>query len=187
MQTILIVFFILSFITMIFVFPFKIRFMVHANLVDLKSFYCFKFWRIKLLCGMAEIGQKGEVVIKNSNNLFEGEYDKLFIQNLAKEFWERLDVKKVELFFTGGFVEDSYSSAIVCGTMTSIVQSLYSYLSQKYDDVKMFQDITPTFHETNLELTCDVVVSISCLQVLLSIFGANKLKSRKLEEQNEGK
>ena len=137
------------------------------------------------MCGMAEIGQKGDIVIKNSNNMFAGEFDKLFIQNLAKEFFERFEVKKVELFFTGGFVEDSYTSALVCGTVTSMIQSLYSYLSQKYDDVKMFQDVTPTFHETNLELTGDVVVSISCLQVLLSVFGANKTKINKLEEQNE--
>ncbi len=186
MKSMLIVFFILVFILMILTFPFKVRMMLHANLIELKSFYCFKFWRLKFLCGMAKLDEQGKVEVKNSNNLFDGDINKVFAKNMAKELLDRLDVKKMELFFTGGFVEDSYVSALVCGGVTSAVRTFYGYLSERYENVKMYEEVTPTFHETNLELTFDVVVSVSFMHIFLSIIKANKTKKMILGEWNEG-
>ena len=185
MKSILIVFFILTLILMLLLFPFKVRMMSHTNLIEMKCFYCFKFWRIKFLCGMARLDGGGNIEIKNSNNIFSGDIDKLFAKKLAKTMLEKIDIKKIELFFTGGFVEDSYSSAIMCGSVKSLVQSLYSYLSQRYENVKMYEDVTPTFYETNLELTFDTVISISLFQILMSILKANKLKRNVLEAKYE--
>lgn len=186
MKSILIVFFIVILIILILLFPFKIRMMSHINLIEQNCFYCFKFWRIKFLCGMAKLDEKGEVEIQNSNNLIGGDINKLFAKKLMLELLDKIEVKKIELFFSGGFVEDSYMSALVCGGVTSAVKSLYGYLSQRYDNVKMYEEITPTFHETNLELTFDIVVSVGIAQILFSILKANKQKNKILEEQNEG-
>ena len=186
MKSMLIVFFILVFLLMIMFFPFKIRLMSHVNLITAKCFYCFKFWRLKFLCGKIVLNENGKIEMHNSNNLLSGEYDKVFVSELSKQFLKRLDVKKMELFFTGGFVEDSYASAILCGTISSFVQTLYSFLSQRYENVKMFEDVLPTFHETNLELTFDVVVCISFFQMVLGVIKANRLKNRLLEIRNEG-
>lgn len=178
MKSVLIVFFILTFLLMILAFPFKVRMMMHANLIELKIFYCFKIWRMKFLCGKVIFGKDGEINVENSNNLLDGGFDKVFMQKLVREIISKIDVKKIELFFTGGFVDDSYSSAIMCGTITSLVQTIYSYFSQRYENVKMYEDITPTFYETNLELTFDAVISVSLLQIIVSVFKANKLKKR---------
>lgn len=186
MKSILIVFFIVVLIMLIMFFPFKVRMMSHTNLIELNCFYCFKLWRLKFLCGMAKLDKKGEIEVENSNNLFDGDIDKLFAKKLVIVLMEKINVKKIELFFSGGFVEDSYTSALVCGGVTSIVKSLYGYFSQRYDNVKMYEEITPTFHETNLELTFDIVISVSIAQVLSSVFKANKQKNKILEEQNEG-
>ena len=174
----LIVFFIVTFLLMIVVFPFKIRLMSHFNLINLKGFYCFKFWRIKLLCGKILIDENNKIEIKNSNNIFDSGYDKEFVKKLSSEFLDRMSVKKFEIFFTGGLVDDSYTSAILCGAVSSFVQSLYSYLSQKYDSVQLYEDVSATFNETNMELTFDIVVSISFLQIILSLLKVKKLKKK---------
>lgn len=185
MKSLLIVFFIVVLIFMIMLFPFKVRVATHINLLEYKAFYCFKVWRLKFLCGKAEI-DSGKISVQNSNNMFAKDIDKDFAKELAKETLARLDVKKMEIFFTGGFEENSYASAMVCGTMTSLVRSAYSVLSQQYENVKLYEDIVPTFAESNLELTFDVVVRLSLFQIIISLLKA-KIKINKMERiEDEG-
>ncbi len=134
---------------------------------------------------MIERDENGEFKITNANNVLKGEYNKPFVKNLAKEIIARLDIKKIEIFFTGGFVDDSFSSAMLCGTISSSVRALYSYLSQKYDDVKLYEDINPTYNESNLELTFDIVVSVSLIKLVGAVLKSNS-KSKKEEIKNEG-
>ena len=182
MKTMLIVFFIISLIVLLFVFPFKLRLMGHINLIEKKGYYSFKAWRIKLICGMIwydEIEKK--LKIKNVNNIIKNKYKdeelKLFTLNILKT----IDVKKVELFFSGGFNNNSFSSAMVCGGARLIVDCIYSFLSQNYDDVKLFEDIVPTFNNDSFELTFDFVASISIYQI---IWSSIKSKIKVLKEKN---
>ena len=62
--------------------------------------------------------------------------------------------------------ENSFSSAMICGSMSSLIQSIYSYLSQKYYSVKLYEDIDAKFGEDSLEVTLDIVVSISLILIL---------------------
>ena len=59
---------------------------------------------------------------------------------------------------------------MVCGSAEMIVKTLYSYLSQNYEDVKLYEDITPTFANDSLELTFDFVASISLFQIIKAFF-----------------
>ena len=101
-------------------------------------------------------------------------YKNPFIREMIKEFSKRIDVKKMELYFTGGFENDSYISALVCGAMSSLVQSFYSYLYDKYEGVKLYEDVDVSFDKSNLEITFDVVISISLFSILKSIIKADK-------------
>lgn len=160
--------------------PFKTRFMGHFDVLGVKCYYVAKSWIIKLLCGKIVL-ENGEIKMTNEKTLFSSSYNNPFMKNLTKEIMDRLDVKKVELFFTGGFKENSFSSAIVCGSVLSVVETLYGYLSLSFDNVKMYKDIKPTFNYDNLELTVDVVVSISLIKILKSILNAGS-KTQKLKE-----
>lgn len=175
----LIVFFILFLQLLILVFPFKTRIMAHINFLDLKCFYSVKIWIIKVLCGMAKF-ENEKINILNAHTIFSGKYDDNFKEN-AKEILKRLDVKQVELFFTGGFSENSFSSAMLCGSVLSFVETIYAYLSLKYENVKMYKDIEPTFKEDNFELTLDFVASISIFKVIVSGIISNR-KIKKLKE-----
>ena len=185
MKNLLIVFFIVLLILCVLFFSFKTRMMAHFNFLSLKGFYSFKIWRLKLLCGMIEKNDSGELTIINTNNILKGDFNKPFMKELSKEISSRVDVKKIEIFFTGGFVDDSFTSAILCGTVSSLVQSVYSYLSLKYDDVRLYDDIDPTYNESNLEITFEAVISISIFKLIMSLIKAN-IKTKRKEIKNEG-
>lgn len=137
-----------------------------------------------MFCGMLYM-DSGKIKMENEKSVFYQNVDRNFLIKFLVEVLSRLDVNKIEIFFTGGFVDDSYLSAIMCGTVSSMVQSLYSVLSQKYENVRMIEDVKPTFNESNLELTVECVVSVSLFEILVSVIKANSLKKLK-ESKNEG-
>ena len=174
MKELLIVFFIFTVIIMAMAFPFKTRMMFHTNLLNAKGFYSFKIMKIRLLTGRFYIDRGDGFVVENTVDLFSGNINKPFVRHLIKEMIKKVDVKKVEVFFTGGFKEDSYSSAIMCGTVSSAVQMIYSMIYEKFEDVKLYENISVTFDSDNIDLTFDIVIKISLIAILKSIFKANK-------------
>lgn len=183
MRELLIVFFIIVIIIMAMAFPFKTRVVTHVNLLNTKGYYNLKVMRIKLLTGRFFIDRTDGFVVENSVDVLSSNYNKPFVKSLAKEVLQRLDIKKVEMYFTGGFKNDSYMSAIMCGTISSIIKTIYSYFSEKYENVKLYEDVEVTFFENNLEFTFDIVVSISLFSILKSIIKANKQVKIKGESQ----
>ena len=155
---VLIVFFIVCFVVMILSFPFKTRLMCHINILEMVGFYSLKIMKIKLLSGKIYTNELQEFMVENSVDLITEAYNKPFMRALTKEFVQKIDVKKLEIYFTGGFAEDSSSSALICGTVSSVVQTIYSYLIMSYDNVKLYEDVEPTFGDDNLEITVDGVV-----------------------------
>lgn len=185
MRNLLIVFFVICFLILLAIFPFKTRFMGHINLIEMKCYYSVKSWILKLLCGKIVV-ENGKLEMTNEDTLLSGSYNSEFMKKVTKEILSKLDVKKVEIFFTGGFKDNSFSSAIMCGTVLTLVQTIYGYLSLTFDDVKMYEDIKPTFDETNLELTIDLVVSISLIKLIKCFLLASKQLKKMKELKNEG-
>lgn len=185
MRNLLIVFFVICFLMMVVFFPFKTRLMGHLNLIDLKCYYSLKAWMIKLLSGKI-IFENGKFDMFNEETILSKSYNSNYAKLLGKEVLSSIDIKKLEVFFVGGFKENSFSSAMMCGSVISIVESLFAYLSLSYDGVKMYKDIRPTFDENNLELTMDIVVSVSLWRMFMCFISAgvklNKLKELKNEE-----
>ena len=186
---VLIVFFILSFLIMVLSFPFKTRLMSHINVLEMVGFYSLKIMRIKLLSGKIYTNELREFMVDNSVDLITATYNNPFMKAFTKELIEKLDVKKLEIYFTGGFQDDSSTSALVCGMVSSLVQTAYSYLKMTYENVKLYEDVEPTFDESNLEITIDGVVAISFLSIMISIVKAsiNKKKYKNKESLNEGR
>lgn len=184
MREVLIVFFILTLIIMAMAFPFKTRILMHMNFLNTKGYYNLKVMRLKLLTGRFYIDSDDGFVVENSIDLISSNYNKPFVKELTKQMIARLDVKKVEMYFTGGLKNDSYLSAVLCGTISSLINAGYSYISEKYENVKLYEDVEVTFFEDNLEMTFDIVISISLFSILKSILKANKIVKVK-EDLNE--
>ena len=185
MKNLLIVFFIFFFTISIIVFPFKIRMLGHFNLIKLIGFYSMKVFFIKFLTGRIRY-ENNEFKIENSVNIIKEEFNEEFTKKLISELANRMDIKKIEVYFTGGISDNSFSSAILCGSISSLVQSFYSYLSQKYYNVKLYEDIDPTFNQNNLELTFDAVISISLISIVIAVFSSLKKQKKELKNEKQG-
>lgn len=181
----LIVFFVLLLVVLLTILPFKVRLMAHFNILELRGYYCFKILFIKFLNGRI-ISENGELVMENSVNFMDKSNNKLFMKNLGTEIISNISVKKVEIYFTGGLSDNSFSSAILCGSVSSFVETIYSYFSQRYDCVKLYKDILPTFNESNLELTFDMVVGLSLFGIAKSLILAQIKTKNVKESKNEG-
>ena len=185
MRNLLIVFFVICFLFLIIIFPFKTRLMGHLNLIDLKCYYSLKTWILKILCGKIEL-ENGKIKMENDETLFSKTYNNDYVKLVWKELLSEIDVKKLEVFFSGGFKENSFSSAIMCGSVVSLVETIFGALSLRYDNVKMYKDIKPTFDENNLELTLDLVVSISLWRIVWCLLSAGKKLNKLKEIKSEG-
>ena len=182
MQNILIVFFIVCFFVMIMVFPFKIRFMGHFNFINLIGFYSLKILKVKLINGKISY-DKGKIIVQNSVNILQDKFNNDYSQILAKELMSKIDISKVEIYFSGGISDNSFSSAIICGSVSSIIQSIYSFLSQKYYGVKLYEDVDAMFGKDKLEVTFDFVINISFISIIISVISS--LKKYKVVVNNE--
>ena len=185
MRNLLIVFFVICFLFLIIIFPFKTRLMGHVNLMEMKCYYSLKLWLIRLLNGKIVL-EDGKIKMFNDNTFLSKTYKDEYVKIIGKEILSEIDVKKVEVFFTGGFKGNSFSSALVCGSMVSFIETLFGYLSLKFDNVKMYKDIETTFDENNLELTFDAVLSISLWRLITCLFSAGKIFKKVEEVKNEG-
>ena len=149
--------------------------MGHFNLIEMKGFYSFKVWRIKILCGRIYLNSDGKLKVENTNNAIKDRYKDALMKKFSLTIMKLIEVKKVELFFSGGFKDNSFTSAIVCGSAKMIVNTIYGYLSQNYEDVKLFEDIKPTFGSDSFELTFDFVASVSIFQIIRALIKSKKL------------
>ena len=181
MKNILIVFFIVLFIISVLVFPFKIRAMGHFNLVKLVGVYSLKIMFLKILTGRVKF-ENEELQVENLANILENEKNADFSKQLMINICKRIDIKKIELYFKAGFCDDSFSSAIVCGGVSSFIKTVYSVLTQKYYNVKLYEDIDPTFSQDNLELTFDAVISISFISLIVSLI-SSAIKNKEIKNE----
>ncbi len=184
MRNLLIVFFITILLLLLIFLPFKTRLMFHLNLFETKTYYSLKVIFIKILCGMVFM-KDGKLYVSNIDGPITFSSSK-FTRFLILNILSKIDVKKVEIFFTGGFADNSFNSALLCGSVSAVVQTFYSILSQKFENVKLYEDIAPTFNKDNLEVTVDVVVSLSIFQLFVSIISAAFRNNKLKESKNEG-
>lgn len=168
----LIVFFVVILISLIIIMPFKSRVMGHFNLIEKKGFYSFKVWRIKVLCGKIYTGSDGKIKIEYTQNAIKDRYKDEFSRKLFLKIMSEIDVKKVEIYVTSGFKNNSFSSAMISSIFNISVKMIYSYLSQKYDLVDLYNDIEPSFSQNKFELTFDFVCDISILGIIKSLIKA---------------
>ena len=103
------------------------------------------------------------------------------MKRFALNVLKNLEVKKVELFFKGGIKKDSFSSAMLCGGVKSLVKIIYANLSQKFENVRLFEDISPVFSEDSFELTFDFVAAFSILQIICSLIIAKVEQVREVK------
>ena len=174
MQTMLIVFFVWLLFCIIF-FPFKSRIMAHFDFVEVRSFYCVKVWRLKLLCG--EVFYRNlKVNVNNTKNIFKKSYKKKNFKHFTKNIFKEIKLTKMEMYFVGGSQTNAMTSAMLCGAVKSVIESFYSFLNARYCGVILYEDVDPLFTQNGFEITVDSVFQISIFQIFIAWIRSFKMK-----------
>ena len=170
----LIVFFVIIFLLLVLFLPFKLKILSHLNLIELKGFYSGKIAGIKILEGMIFADINGEIEMKNSANMLSKNFNEEFAKSFGGELVKKLTVLKSEIYIISGFVEDSYLSALLSGTMSAIVKSIYSYFSFEFEESKLICDIKPVFDRSSFEVSVRFVATITIFKIIVSLFKSLK-------------
>ena len=78
-----------------------------------------------------------------------------------------------------GFSADAPMSRSAFAKM--ITDMFYSYLSQQYFDVKLYEDILPTFERDSFDLTFDFVAQLSLLKIIKAFLKAKLMLNREVK------
>lgn len=183
MKTCLIVFFTIILIILLITYPLKIVVKFHINVLTQRAFYSIKFIFVKLLCGTAYIQNK-RLIIQNSHNLIYNTQNKEFQTQLLKCILPKIDITKLQIYFSGGIANNAYQTAMICGYMYSITSAIFSYFITKNNFINVFQDIDPQYGKDCLDITTKAIVQFSLLDVIIAMLGATKKYKEILYEQN---
>lgn len=122
-----------------------------------------------MLCGRIFVDRNGKIKIENTQNAIKDRYKDEFSQKLFLKIMSEIDVKKVEIYVSSGFKNNSFSSAMLSSIFDITVKMIYAYLSQKYDLVDLYNDVEPSFSQNKFELTFDFVCNISICRIIKSL------------------
>lgn len=178
MKTILIAIFVLIFVFMVVLYPFKIKWYFHFNLLKNMGFVVFKVMFIKLLCEKIKINERlefeaeGEKTKNKKNKKFFKEYVLL----LAK----KVDVKHLDLFCDVGVGDDAYFVSMLSGYINAIGSALFSVFLNKYKDIKICYNTIPYYQEEKLEFAGKIIVSFNLINVFVSLYLARKTTKKEV-------
>ena len=138
--------------------------------------------KIKIVNGKIEF-VNGDLVVNNSVNLINIKFEKNFSKKVFKQLTDKIEIKKLEIYFSGGVADNSFASAMICGSINSLIKSVFGVLSQKYYSIKLYEDVDARFANNDFEITFDFVASVTILSLIVSII---KALGEKKEVESEG-
>lgn len=182
MKTILIIVTIILVLFLLIIFPFRVRFQGHVNLLANICVYSAKILFVPLLVGRCKVTIKDGLVFENAiNKLANDEKHPHLMDIYTEQIIKRLVISKLDLYFTFGDSADAGVTAMVCGTMQTLSSILISVVLNRNKYASITQDIAPSYTEDVFELTAQLSLKISLLDVFKSYFIAKKVYKNKYE------
>lgn len=162
--------FMLSVIT----YPLKMVCAIHVDVVNMIGFAVVSVYSFKLLNIKCEM-TKGKIKITKKHKR-KKKNDKSFSKCYLKNLVNKLEIKKMDLFFDAGEVDNVKLVSILCGSISSIFAILISVLLNKFQDMKVFKCINPHYDKQIFELSGRLVLNFTLIDVVLSFISALKEK-----------
>ncbi len=172
MKATLLIVFIVLFVVLLLVYPFKIKGAFHFNAIEDVGFVVLKVFVIKLVCMRFRFNNKGGLELKKYKKKKKKKKPVTLLGSYFMSLAKKLDVKKIQFFFSSGVPDNAYLVCMVNGAVETISASMFAVLLNKYKHLKIFSDVDPVFNENKLEVTASVVVSFCLLDMLLSVIHA---------------
>jgi len=170
--------FILLFILLVVVLPFKIKMCLHINYLNMEAYYLVSFMFISVICGKCSITDDGFLIENKTNYLFKKDEKTEYKGKLIQEYLKRIKVVNMNFYKTYGSDNNSMNTAMLCACENIIFDSINKYLKTKNTELNCYNHINPDFCESKNMLSVYGVIKISLLDVIISII-SSKLKTRK--------
>ena len=184
MREMLLEIFVLLFVVALILYPFKIKAVMHVNVFEDLAFLAVKVFDFKLFCARFTITKEGKLDIDKFKKKKKKKKDPLLLYSYFTCLAKLLNIKKFELYFTSGFKNNAYHSAMLCGYVNVFSSIVCGLLLNKYKHIKIYSDIGADFENNRLELSGMVVVCFSLLDMLISVICAYKCYfQKKLKER----
>lgn len=162
-------------------YPFKIRGAFHVNVLKDVGFIVIKLFWFKLFCARFKISSDGKLLVEEIKKR-KRKPNKMLLMYYFSCLIKKIDVKKIELYFTGGSDSDAHYVSMLCGCISSISAAVFSVLINKYRKIKIYNNIEPNFSDNKLETTMAFAVRFSLLNVMSSLLCAYKSYFKKKKE-----
>lgn len=161
-------------IIMIVMYPFKIKWSFHINLLENVGFVVFKVLFIRLLCERFKINSKCEFEIEREKKKNKNKNSQIFFQGYIYNLAKLVDVKSIDMFTDIGYGDDAYFVSMLTGCVEASLMCLFSLFLNKYKSVKIFNKSESCYEKDVLMLTGKIIVSFNLMAVFVSLFNAYK-------------
>ena len=160
------------FFIVLMVMPLNIILKTALNVDDNVLLISIFLWKIKLKTIKLTIQENKIFVIttkkKEEIKLTVSDKQIYFVEQLVNNIKDKIQPRKVCVYAKVG-VHDAKNTAIVCGTLCSVVKILFCYLKNKKPTCSMYEQIYPCFNQ-NICIICGYLsLTISLFDILYSL------------------
>lgn len=171
----ILILFIILFIVLVVLYPFKITWRFHINLLENIGFLVFKVLFIRLTVERFKISNDFKIEKEKEK---ESKKDKTFFHNYILSLAKRVNAKKIDFFSDVGAKDDAYFVSVFSGYLGVCLSSIFCLILNRYSLVKIFNYFVPNYREPRLEFTGKIIVTFNLISVLISLFEAYKLTKK---------
>ena len=158
--------------------------MGHINILDNICVYSIKILFIKILVGRAKLTINDGLKIENQVNNLPENTNQQFANILVKFIVKKLEIDKLKVFSSFGAKDDAFLTAMATGSVNSLVSCIIGVVLEFNPQATISRAITPTFNETNAEITLVSSFKINLINIIISLIKAKKEFKMKFKGEN---
>lgn len=175
MKAIIIIVLVILVLFLILIYPLRLRVQGHINVLSNICIYSIKVMFISIVVGRCKLSLTNGIDIENMVNRMPKDIKHPhLVEIFNSQLIKRVNITKLDIYFTFGSSTNAYTTAMVCGAMQSISSSLISFILNKNKYANIFQDITPSYTEDECEISTQVRLQLTLLDIIKSFITAKK-------------
>ena len=177
---------ILLFFILLLIFPFRLRFLGHLNLINNICIYSIKVLFIKILVGRLKLTINNGIEIENQVNNIPDNKSPHFTNILVKCIVKKIEIDKLKIFMGFGIEDNAFASAMVAGSFNAVASVLIGVVLEYNPYAKITRAIVPEYNKNFCEATIVTSFKISLLSIIISYFKAKNIYKLKYKGVNNG-
>jgi len=181
MKIAVLVILLLLFFVLLLIFPFRLRFLGHINLISNICVYSIKVLFIKILVGRLKISLNKGLEIENQVNNLPDDSNPHFTEILIKCLVKHIEIDRLKLFMGFGIEDNAFASAIVAGSFNAIASAIIGAVLEYNPYAKITRAIVPEYNKNFCEGTIVASFKINLFNIIISLIKAKNIYKLKFK------